>query len=83
MCKLKEKDERMLNLLVSKDAVLVAIELGYSHPNALYQRLHRLRKNKDEAQHFVNKLNALMSKSPRLRKFLTSGQIKELKEVPQ
>jgi hypothetical protein len=71
----------MLNLLVSKDAVLVAIELGYSQPNALYQRLHRLRNNKIAAQDFVNKLNALMSKSPRLRKFLTSGQIKELKEL--
>jgi hypothetical protein len=67
--------------LVSKDAVLVAAELGYAHPNALYQRLHRLRRNKIEAQEFVNKLNALMSKSPRLRKFLTSGQIKEVTEI--
>lgn len=80
MYKLRGKDERMLEMLVSKDAVIVASELDYESPNPLYQRLHRIRKRRVEAQKFVNKLNNFSSRSPRLRKFLTSGQISDLKE---
>jgi hypothetical protein len=80
MCKLRQKDIKMLELLGHKDTTLVALELGYDNPNPLYQRLYRLRKKLIEAQNFVNKLRAMEKRNPRLRKFLTSGRIKELNE---
>lgn len=80
MCKLKEKDEKILELLISHDAVVTAIEVGYASPNSLYQRLFRLRKHREESQIFINKLNAFANRSARLKKFLISGRIKDLEE---
>lgn len=78
MCKLRAKDEKMLEMLISHDVVEVAMELSYENPNGLYQQLFRLRQRKIQAQEFVNKLNSFANRSPRLRKFLTSAQIKNL-----
>jgi hypothetical protein len=75
MTRLTQRDIKMLKMICQMETQLVTERLGIK-TTTFYSRIAWLRKKRIENQQFINTLNALEKTCPRLRKLLTSSEIK-------
>jgi hypothetical protein len=75
MTRLTQRDIKMLKMICQMETQFVTERLGIKI-TTFYSRIAWLRKKRIENQQFINTLNALEKTCPRLRKLLTSSEIK-------